>query len=238
MTYSYTDLLAIFGIGGAHPGGLPLTRAIFEELNIRKETVFLEVGCGTGQTTAHIKSKYDCQLYAIDNHPTMIRKAEKRLQSLDLHATIMKANAENLPFPDHLFDFVLSESVTAFTNISQSLPEYFRVLNDEGTLLLIEMTEIDNLGQNEEKELKHFYHLNEILSESEWMDAIKKSGFQTVDSLSIALDELLIQDTDFTEFDVSENIDATLFDLLDLHEGLTEKYKDKVGFRVFLCKKN
>jgi ubiquinone/menaquinone biosynthesis C-methylase UbiE len=236
MTYSYTDLLALFGIGGAHPGGLPLTRAILEELNITQNSNFLEVGCGTGQTTGHIMAKYPCHFFAIDSHPIMISKAKKRLQTLGLSGTLLEANVEKLPFADQTFDFVLSESVTAFTNIKESLSEYHRVLKQDGVLILIEMTEIQEMEENEIKELMQFYNLNQILNESNWLEVLEESGFHNVESTFISLEDLVFQDTDFTEFDISANTGPELFELLDQHEELTTKYREKLGFRIFLCK--
>ncbi|WP_456275799.1 class I SAM-dependent methyltransferase [Bacillus sp. AK128] len=237
MTYSYTDLLALLGVGGAHPGGLTLSRAVLEELNLSQHTHFLEVGCGTGQTTAYISNHFPCQLYAIDHHPVMIEKTKSRLSIDDQSVHIKEGSAEHLPFEDNKFDYVLSESVTAFTDISLSLTEYARVLKEKGELLLIEMTELAAMDQLESTEIIDFYHFNEILTEEEWISRLNIAGFTDVKAVSIDLEELLLEVDDFTEFDISPGIDPTLFDLLDRHEQLTQQYKNKLGFRVFFCKK-
>jgi ubiquinone/menaquinone biosynthesis C-methylase UbiE len=238
MTYSYTDLLALFGIGGAHPGGLALSRAILEELTIDQTTHFLEVGCGTGQTTGYIMTHYPCQLYAIDNHPIMISKTRKRLQTHQQSAQLLEASAENLPFQDQMFHYLLSESVTVFTNIQASLKEYYRILKDEGVLLLIEMTKVQTLTDQEAQELIKFYCLHQILTEENWVRLLEEAGFQDVEVFSITSEELKTEGEDFTEFDITSNIDPQLFDLLDQHDQLTQQYKDKLGFRVFICKKH
>ncbi|MBM7659682.1 SAM-dependent methyltransferase [Bacillus mesophilus] len=237
MTYSYTDLLALFGIGGAHPGGLTLTRALLDELKLESSTEFLEVGCGTGQTTAHISNHYPCQLYAIDQHPVMVEKAKKRL-AIDEQSRIVEASAENLPFVNQKFDYVLSESVTAFTNINVSLSEYFRVLKDSGQLLLIEMTKLESMSTQESKELLNFYQFREILTEEEWKKRLIEVGFTDIQTFSISLDELLPEEDDFTEFDISPDLDPNLFDILDQHDQLTQHYQNKLGFRVFFCNKS
>ncbi|MER2000935.1 MAG: hypothetical protein ABS882_14300, partial [Lysinibacillus sp.] len=42
--YTYLDLLSTFGIGGAHPGGLNLTKKIFDSENITSTSNVLDVG--------------------------------------------------------------------------------------------------------------------------------------------------------------------------------------------------
>ncbi|KAA0546631.1 class I SAM-dependent methyltransferase [Bacillus sp. BGMRC 2118] len=237
MSYSYTDLLAILGIGGAHPGGLGLTRAIFEELPISRETNILEVGCGTGQTTAYISSNYPCHLHAIEAHSTMIEKATARLKQLNLPVTLVNGNAETIPYDSHNFDIVLSESVTVFTNIEKTIPEYFRVLKKGGSLILIEMTEILPLSEQEKEELIQFYGFTYIVSEKQWEETFRKAGFGEIETIQISEDQMINSENDYSEFNMSEHIEPELFNMLDVHEALTTKYKEKLGFRVFICKK-
>lgn len=237
MSYSYTDLLALLGIGAAHPGGLGLTRAIFEELEITEDTFILEVGCGTGQTTDYLISNFPCSLFAMDAHPIMIQKAAKRLKQQNHPVILLEGITENIPYKDHKFDYVLSESVTIFTNIEESLHEYYRVLKHGGVLILNEMTEIQPLLENERRELQDFYGIQHLLNEPQWKEQLSKAGFQEIKTISISEEDIVSLDEDFTEFDMTGIIDLDLFNKLDRHEALTEKYKQKLGFRVFICKK-
>jgi ubiquinone/menaquinone biosynthesis C-methylase UbiE len=237
MTYSYTDLLALFGIGGAHPGGLTLSRAILDELNLNNDTHFLEVGCGTGQTTAYIANLFACQQYAIEQHPVMLEKAKSRLSLLKKPVYLIEASTELLPFEDKKFDYILSESVTAFTNINRSLNEYCRVLKDKGKLVLVEMTELQPLSNQEYTDLINFYNFHDILSEEKWKQKLYDVGFTEAETFSISLEELIQDEDDFTEFNISPGVDPVLFEMLDQHDQLTGQYQNKLGFRVFFCKK-
>ncbi|MCR1834683.1 hypothetical protein NSA56_09745 [Oceanobacillus caeni] len=48
MNNRYLDCLALFGVGGAHPGGLPLTKRILSKEEIDEKQSILDAGCGTG----------------------------------------------------------------------------------------------------------------------------------------------------------------------------------------------
>lgn len=54
------NMLALLGIGGAHPGGFYLTKQLFDKEKITSETSILDIGCGTGQTSANLYCKYGC----------------------------------------------------------------------------------------------------------------------------------------------------------------------------------
>ena len=43
MEFTYLDCLALFGIGGAHPGGLLLTKEILSREKINEKTIILDV---------------------------------------------------------------------------------------------------------------------------------------------------------------------------------------------------
>ena len=78
MSNAYIDILAYFGIGGAHPGGFNLTQSILDAENIPPTQSVLDIGCGTGQTAAFLAERFNCQVTAIDKHPVMVQKARIR----------------------------------------------------------------------------------------------------------------------------------------------------------------
>ena len=78
--WTYHDLLAAFGIGGAHPGGFALTCEVLEREAIGKTSVVLDAGCGTGQTAAYLVKRFGCDVTAVDRHPLMLQKAANRFR--------------------------------------------------------------------------------------------------------------------------------------------------------------
>ncbi|PAV29194.1 hypothetical protein CIL05_12410 [Virgibacillus profundi] len=79
MNNTYLDCLALFGVGGAHPGGLQLTKRILSQEDINEEKRVLDAGCGTGQTSAYIAETYPCHVTSLDYNKIMVDKARKRL---------------------------------------------------------------------------------------------------------------------------------------------------------------
>jgi len=232
---TYLDCLATFGVGGAHPGGLQLTKSILSREYIDEEKSILDVGCGTGQSSAYIAEKYRCFVTSLDNNKTMLKKAEKRFSSLHLPIKIMYGSVENLPFIDEYFDFILSESVISFTDVSLTIEEYKRVLKPKGVLLAIEMVLKDSLSEKELKTILDFYEISKLLTESEWYTIFQNAGYKqiSVEEFKHQFDENNI-DT-FSDFSLSENIDDELLEIFRKHEHLTTTYKDKLGFCIFRC---
>ena len=235
MNYTYLDCLASFGVGGAHPGGLQLTKSILSREYIDQEKSILDVGCGTGQTSAYIAEKYRCSVTSLDSYNTMIEKAKQRFSSLNLSINVMYGSVENLPFSDGLFDFILSESVTSFTNVSVTIQEFKRVLKPNGVLLAIEMVLEDSFSEEELKTIIDFYGVSQLLTESEWYNLFQKTGFKqiSVEKFKQQFDENNIDTV--TDFSLSENIDNNLLEIFEKHEHLTTTYKDKLGFCIFRC---
>ncbi len=232
MNFTYTDFLASFGIGGAHPGSLELTKDLLRNEDINAASKILDIGCGTGQTIEYIASHYNCATTGIDRHAGMITKAQKRIAKQKSKAKLVVGEAESLPFPDQSFDYVLSESVTAFTNIPEALQEYHRVLASSGKLIMIEITKQSPLDDEQINELTSFYGFTQVWEEQEWVQQLTEAGFSNV-----RVTNPTINQTHSAEYALDESIDETTFHWLMQHQQLTEKYHDQTGARIYYCQK-
>src|SRR5699024_3575108 len=112
--YNYHDFLALMGVGGAHPGGLALTKALLKNAQIDQNSRVLDAGCGIGQTAAYIADSYGCHVAAIDRHPVMIEKAKKRFKANNIKVDLIRGDIEQIPFAESSFDVILAESLTVF----------------------------------------------------------------------------------------------------------------------------
>lgn len=178
--FTYTDFLSKFGVGGAHPGGIELTKEIVRTKNIHNNSRILDVGCGTGQTAAYLASKYGAIVTGIDRHPIMIEKAKKRMKKERLPVEILQCSIEKVPLQDYTFDFVLSESVLSFVDKQNALSEIFRLLKDDGQLIAIEFTINKPLEKAIENEIKQFYAFESLPMEQDWIRYFKQAGFTNI----------------------------------------------------------
>lgn len=235
LKHTYLDCLALFGVGGAHPGGLKLTREILSQEQIDSSSRILDIGCGTGQTAAFISNHYHCHVSAIENNKVMLEKAKERFSSVSMPVTIMEGKAETLPFEDNYFDFILSESVISFTQQPLALTELKRVLKPNGILLAIEMTLEKLIDQQELESFITFYGVSRLQTEADWFETLKEAGFSTI---RITKNEEEPDDEDLenaTEFFLSEDITDECFNVLETHERFTSDFKDIVGYRIIRC---
>ena len=207
LNYTYLDCLAIFGVGGAHPGGLQLTKELLSREKIDETKSILDAGCGTGQTSAYIAEQYRCNVTSLDCNKIMLDKARQRFSSLHLPIEVKQGSTENLPFDEGLFDIILSESVISFTDVSLTIPEFKRVLKPNGVLLAIEMVLEKSLSEEELKPIVDFYGVSQLLTENEWYNFFQKANFKqvTVEKFKLQFDENDVQNA--PDFSLSENID-------------------------------
>lgn len=89
------------------PGGLALTEAAADCLGLRKGHIFLDVGCGRGDSVAFLQESRQMTGLGVERSERMAALAE------ELHPgiAVIRADAMFLPFPDEHFDVVFSECV-------------------------------------------------------------------------------------------------------------------------------
>ncbi|MDG4656829.1 class I SAM-dependent methyltransferase [Ectobacillus antri] len=234
--HSYIDFLALFGVGSAHPGGFALTKQLLTLLPLNSNTKVLDLGCGTGRTAVYIAKQYGCQVTALDYHPVMIEKAKRRILQENVNIELVHGNAEQLPFADESFDVIITESVIAFTNISRTLSQLYRVLRKRGYVAGTEMTIERPLYAQEYDHIRKLYGAAQYLTEQQWHEHFTKQGFQRVDV--IHRDTVATAEYEWTsEWDISANISQSLYEIWEQHEKILALYGHVLGHRVFRCQK-
>ena len=229
------DLLSKFGIGGAHPGGLKATEIMLRDEPVNQETIILDAGCGTGQTSAYLYTKYHANIIALDAHPLIIQKAKTRFSQFQLPIQTLEAPLESIPLKDQAVDYCLAESVLSFVEIERVLEELKRVLKPGGILYAIELTIQRPLAERERRQIGEFYGFRQMWNEGQWKETIEKIGFADVQVKT--LPSFYEDPEPLTEFQLSEDIPVALFDLMEQHEKLMLHYRDALGYRVIRAKK-
>lgn len=233
---NYLNLLSLLGIGGAHPGGIILTKKIFESEQFPLDSTILDAGCGTGQTTSYLH-QLGYQITGLDIDSQMIVHAENRNLNLNIDIPYMNEDLSNTTVPKDTYDLILCESVLNFTSLPHTLPEISRILKPGGIVVAIEMIRNAPLTIEEELELTTFYGCEHIYSISEWNNLFTEYELPIYKHLS-QIDLTFDDDSEpTTEFTPIKSIPDHAFILLSEHERLTLKYANKLSYCVFFARK-
>ncbi len=126
-----------------HIGGIEATKMLIELCQISKDKYILDVGCGAGVTPVYLAKTVGCSVVGVDISEGMVERSKERVkkQLLTDKIEIRIADAQDLPFDNHSFDAVITESVTAFPEDKQkAVNEYVRVTKSGGFIGLNEST--------------------------------------------------------------------------------------------------
>jgi SAM-dependent methyltransferase len=137
---SYVELLAYLGIT-RHLGGWAATTELSQLCEIGRDKWILDVGCGVGRTSCIFAKQYGARVTGIDLSPRMVEWSRQRAQQEGVadKAEFRRADAQQLPFEDGLFDAVVTESVLVFVpDRHQALAEFVRVTKPGGFIGLNE----------------------------------------------------------------------------------------------------
>lgn len=232
MTNNYLDLLANFGIGGAHPGGFLLTQSILNKEQIQKLESVLDIGCGTGQTAEYLTKRYGCTVTAVDNHPLMLEKAKTRFLKSGSPVIVIEGDIQQLNLQERSYDLILAESVISFTTIFSTLKNLAGVLKTGGRMILIEMVAEQSLTEDLYEKACSLYGINEILDEAEWKVKLRQAGFTQIEIIDTPY---ALTQTEIKDINPSDTITLDYFELWDEHNRFITENSELLGYRVFRC---
>jgi ubiquinone/menaquinone biosynthesis C-methylase UbiE len=121
-------------------GMIALTNLLLRDLEIPKNTIALDIGCGTGCSTFELfkRCNYKGSLYGIDISRKSIDKAIQNAAERGYSdIKFQVGDAEQLDFPDSMFHLVISNMCFQFIpNKNGALSEILRVLKPGGLVAL------------------------------------------------------------------------------------------------------
>jgi ubiquinone/menaquinone biosynthesis C-methylase UbiE len=151
----------------------------------------LDIGCGNCRNLAPFaENKFEC--YGIDFSLAMLDWAKEYLQKRKLKATLRRANATELPFPDEFFDYALSIAVLHHLETGderqQAVLEIKRVLKPGGKAIVAVWNKLQSRFFFKQKDLlipwklkgnkyDRFYHLFTAL---ELRRLLSNAGFRVL----------------------------------------------------------
>jgi ubiquinone/menaquinone biosynthesis C-methylase UbiE len=123
--------------------GKGLIQAVTEKLHQEHDLgEVIEFGCGTGVFTIPLTQNAK-HIIATDLSDEMIEIARTQLEGFQ-NITVEKANCKNTSFPSERFDTVfMANLIHVIENPQEALQESWRVLRNNGTLLITDGTSYD-----------------------------------------------------------------------------------------------
>jgi len=142
-----------------------------------RPAVVLDLGSGTGRTTAALKRKYGrAQVIAADLAPGMLEQA-RHYQGWFRRFQRVCADAHRLPFADASIDVIFSSLMLQWCRLDEALAEIRRVLRPEGFLAF------STLGPDTLRELRAAWaqaddrsHVNEFIDMHDVGSAVVRAG--------------------------------------------------------------
>lgn len=119
-----------------------LTNKLIEHLNPKKDGIYLDIGCGTGNYTNEVE-RNGIQLIGIDPSEKMLEKARFKNQRVDWRI----GTAENIQLSDNSMDGIIgSLTIHHWTDLSKSFFELQRILKEDGRIVIFTSTPIQMEG--------------------------------------------------------------------------------------------
>lgn len=166
-----------------------LVRHVFDGWGVTEQESILDVACGNGRALA-LSEQYGFGILAgIDISPNMIDKARQNVPKGEFSV----GKACPLPWNDSTFSRVISiEAAYYFDDPLSSFKEFRRVLKKGGKFAIVIEFYLENKGSHAwQKQLP--FKVN-LLSENDWVDLLKRAGFEDVRS------ERIVRSAESTEF--------------------------------------
>jgi len=177
---SYLEAITALGNGNLHPGGFSHTVKVLNSLSIKKDSVVLDIGCGTGRTACYLAKKSGAYVFGLDNSEKMIAKAKRRAVKEMTDANFILGDALNMPFGDEVADIILIESLLIFLPPGKALQECFRVLKKGGVVVDVELLANKTLPQAAREKIKDICGVPQVPFIEEWTEQFKQAGFKKV----------------------------------------------------------
>jgi len=126
---------------------VPLAEALCEAADLQPGSAVLDVATGTGHVALAAARRF-CTATGIDYVPALLHEARARASAERLPVDFRDADAEDLPYPDASFDYVLSAIGVMFTaDHHRTAGELLRVCRRGGVVGLANWTPPGFVGQ-------------------------------------------------------------------------------------------
>ena len=150
-------------------------------LNISKDSIILDIGCGGGVNVKRFLKITENKVYGIDYSQLSVKKStELNQKEIDKkRCEIKQDSVSEMSFEDNSFDIVTAfETIYFWPDIGNDFKQVNRVLKEDGIFLICN----EALPKENDERQKEFIELLDcnIYSEEELIRYLKNSGFSEV----------------------------------------------------------
>ena len=160
-----------------------LARWSLSHLNISKDNIILDIGCGGGVNVERFLKMTESKVFGLDYSSLAVERSAElnRLAIDDGRCEIIQGSVSDLPFENNTFDLVTAfETVYFWPDFVNDLKEIYRVLKDDGIVFIAN----EALPKDYDERQKHIIELLDmnIYSQSELEESLQKAGFSSIKS--------------------------------------------------------
>ncbi|WP_407454105.1 class I SAM-dependent methyltransferase [Methanobrevibacter sp.] len=158
-----------------------LAKWSLSHLEILKEDIILDIGCGGGVNIKRFLKMTENKVYGIDYSELAVERSAKLNQSsIDVgRCEIIQCSVSDMPFKDNSFDIITAfETVYFWPDFVNDLKEVLRVLKPDG-IIFIANEALPKEDDNRQKELIELLDMN-IYSKDELIESLRNAGFSDV----------------------------------------------------------
>ncbi len=161
-----------------------LARWGVSHLNIHKDAIILDIGCGGGVNVKRFLGLTDNKVFGIDYSQLSVEKStqlnQKEIEKK--RCKIKQESVSDMSFDDAYFDIITAfETVYFWPDIENDFKEVNRVLKEDGVFLICN----EALSKENDARQKEFIELLDcnIYSEKELICHLKNSGFSEIKTI-------------------------------------------------------
>ena len=150
-------------------------------LDISKDDVILDIGCGGGVNVERFLSMTENKVYGLDYSEIAVEKSTKLNQDAidEGRCEVIQGSVSELPFEDNTFDTVTGfETVYFWPDFVNDCKEVRRVLKDDGIMFICNEA-IPDEEDERQKELIDLLDMK-IFSEDEFDEYLREAGFSDI----------------------------------------------------------
>ena len=114
---------------------------LISKLQLSKNNVVLDAGCGRGTTSCYIAKKHGINIIGIDIVPFELKIAREKSEEFNLNNKVrfLRRDYSDTKFPKNYFDKVFTlETLVHSPDLKKTLHEFRRILKPKGRLVLFE----------------------------------------------------------------------------------------------------